>query len=78
MRLVDCFDALLADGHGLVIVEHNSLLMQAADYLIDLGPEAAENGGMIVAKGTPKQVAETKRSLTGEVLRQQYAAFPVE
>jgi excinuclease ABC subunit A len=78
VRLVDCFDALLADGHGLVIVEHNSLLMQAADYLIDLGPEAAENGGMIVAKGTPKQVAETKRSLTGEVLRQQYAAFPVE
>lgn len=78
VRLVDCFDALLTDGHGLVIVEHNSLLMQAADYLIDLGPEAAEKGGMIVAKGTPKQVAASKGSLTGEILRQQYAAFPAE
>ncbi|OUX05256.1 MAG: excinuclease ABC subunit A [Planctomycetaceae bacterium TMED240] len=78
VRLVDCFDALLKDGHGLVIVEHNSLLMQAADYLIDLGPEAAEKGGTIVAKGTPKQVAATQGSLTGEILRQQYAAFPAE
>ena len=52
--------------------------MQAADYLIDLGPEAAEKGGMIVAKGTPKQVAASKGSLTGEILRQQYAAFPAE
>ncbi|MAI69623.1 MAG: excinuclease ABC subunit A [Rhodopirellula sp.] len=78
VRLVDCFDALLKDGHGLVIVEHNSLLMQAADYLIDLGPEAAEKGGTIVAQGTPKQVAATQGSLTGEILRQQYAAFPAE
>ena len=76
VRLVDCFDALLTDGHGLVIVEHNSLLMQAADYLIDLGPEAAEKGGMVVAKGTPKQVAETKGSLTGNILRQQFNAYP--
>ena len=56
----------------------NEQLILAINYLIDLGPEAAEKGGMIVAKGTPKQVAATKGSLTGEILRQQYAAFPAE
>jgi len=75
VRLVDCFDALLSDGHGLVIVEHNALLMQAADYLIDLGPGAAEAGGTIVATGTPKEVSATTGSLTGAILRQQYASF---
>ena len=58
VRLVDCFDALLADGHGLIVIEHNSMLMQAADYLIDLGPGAAEEGGNVVAVGTPADVAE--------------------
>ena len=48
VRLVDCFDALLADGHGLVVIEHNSMLMGAADYLIDLGPGAAEEGRQVV------------------------------
>ena len=75
VRLVDCFDALLANGHGLVIVEHNSLLMQAADYLIDLGPGAAESGGKVVATGTPRQVSESTISLTGAILREQYASF---
>ncbi|MDE0862973.1 MAG: excinuclease ABC subunit UvrA [Rubripirellula sp.] len=75
VRLVDCFDALLANGHGLVIVEHNSLLMQAADYLIDLGPGAAESGGTVVATGTPRQVSESTISLTGAILREQYASF---
>ena len=71
VRLVDCFDALLTDGHGLVVVEHNSMLMQAADYLIDLGPGAAEQGGQVVAAGTPAEVAKVKKSQTGAVLRQQ-------
>ncbi len=73
VRLVDCFDALLADGHGLIVVEHNSMLMQAADYLIDLGPGAAEAGGTIVATGTPAEVAKVAESRTGEVLREQFA-----
>ncbi|MGI9470584.1 MAG: excinuclease ABC subunit UvrA [Rubripirellula sp.] len=75
VRLVDCFDALLADGHGLVVVEHNAMLIQAADYLIDLGPGAADEGGQVVAKGTPAEVAKNERSKTGAVLRQQYAAY---
>lgn len=69
VRLVDCFDALLADGHALVVVEHNAMLIQAADYLIDLGPGAAEDGGRVVATGRPSDVAKVKQSRTGEVLR---------
>ncbi len=68
VRLVDCFDALLADGHSLIVIEHNSLLMRAADYLIDLGPGAAEEGGRIVAQGTPAEVAKVKASRTGQIL----------
>ena len=70
VRLVDCFDALLADGHGLVVVEHNAMLMQAADHLIDLGPGAAEDGGQVIATGTPAEVAAVEESHTGRILRQ--------
>jgi excinuclease ABC subunit A len=70
VRLVDCFDALLADGHGLIVVEHNAMLMQAADYLIDLGPGSADEGGRVVATGSPAEVAQVAQSKTGQVLRQ--------
>ncbi len=75
VRLVDCFDALLSDGHGLVVVEHNPMLMQAADYLIDLGPGAAEEGGAVVAVGAPAEVAKVDESQTGRVLREHAAKF---
>jgi excinuclease ABC subunit A len=70
IRLVDCFDALIADGHSLIVIEHHPLLMQAADYLIDLGPGAAEAGGRVIAQGTPAQVAKVSESRTGEILRE--------
>lgn len=69
IRLIDCFDALLSDGHSLIIVEHNRLLMQAADHIIDLGPGAAEDGGRIVAAGTPAEIAKVEASQTGRVLK---------
>lgn len=69
VRLFDCFDALIADGHSLIVVEHNLQLIRAADYLIDLGPGAAEEGGRVVAHGTPADVANVKDSVTGRVLR---------
>ncbi|MGV3484838.1 MAG: excinuclease ABC subunit UvrA, partial [Planctomycetaceae bacterium] len=69
VRLFDCFDALIADGHSLVVVEHNLQLIRAADYLIDLGPGAAEQGGRVVAVGTPADVAKVSQSVTGQVLR---------
>nr|WP_237607471.1 excinuclease ABC subunit UvrA [Roseimaritima sediminicola] len=68
VQLLDCFDALLEDGHSLVVVEHNVQLMQAADYIIDLGPGAADQGGQVVAEGTPEEVAEVAASVTGRVL----------
>jgi excinuclease ABC subunit A len=59
VQLLDCFDALLSVGHSLVVVEHNLQLMKAADYIIDLGPGAADEGGRLVAKGTPEMVARS-------------------
>ena len=68
MQLIDCFEALLAVGHSLIVVEHNMTIIKAADYLIDLGPGAADEGGRVVAKGSPEQVARVAESATGRVL----------
>jgi len=68
VQLLDCFDALLAVGHSLIVVEHNLQMMKAADYLIDLGPGAADEGGRVVAKGTPEMVANCPESITGRFL----------
>ncbi len=68
VQLLDCFDALLAVGHSLIIVEHNLQLMKAADYLIDLGPGAGDEGGEVVAEGTPEVVAAVRESVTGRFL----------
>lgn len=72
VQLVDCFDALLDVGHSVVIVEHNMQLMKAADYLIDLGPGAAEEGGRVVATGTPEEVAACADSVTGRFLAREF------
>ncbi len=69
VQLLDCFDALLAVGHSLIVVEHNLQMMRAADYIIDMGPGAAEEGGRIVAKGTPEMIAHNEQSITGTFLR---------
>jgi excinuclease ABC subunit A len=69
VQLLDCFDALLAAGHSLIVVEHNVHLMLAADYIIDVGPGPADNGGNIVAAGTPAQVAKNAQSITAKYLR---------
>ncbi|HEY3393530.1 MAG TPA: excinuclease ABC subunit UvrA [Lacipirellulaceae bacterium] len=73
VQLVDCFDALIEIGHSLVIVEHNLQLMKVADWLIDLGPGAAEDGGRIVATGTPEEVAACEASATGRILAREFA-----
>ncbi len=74
VQLLDCFDALLAVGHSLVVVEHNLQVMKAADYIIDLGPGAAADGGRVVAHGTPEFVSRTPNSITGRYLAQALAA----
>ena len=67
-QLLDCFDALLAVGHSLIVVEHNLQVMKAADYIVDLGPGAAEAGGEVIAKGTPEMIARNANSTTGRYL----------
>ena len=69
VRLVDCFDVLIADGHSLIVVEHNPLLMLAADHIIDLGPGAAASGGEVVAAGTPSEISKIAASKTGSILK---------
>jgi len=73
VQLLDCFDALLSVGHSLIVVEHNLQLMKAADYIIDLGPGAAEDGGRVVAAGTPEKVAHEPQSITGRFLAEALA-----
>ncbi len=73
LQLLDCFEALINVGHSLIVVEHNLQLMQAADYIIDLGPGAADEGGRVVAQGTPEQIAKSKESVTGRFLAKAFA-----
>lgn len=68
-KLINCFKQLVSRGHSLLIVEHNTDVMKCADWIIDLGPEAGEQGGYLVAAGTPEQVARVEQSHTGRFLR---------
>lgn len=68
VQLLDCFANLLQIGHSLIVVEHNIHVMMAADYIIDLGPGAADEGGNVVAMGTPEEIAENPASVTGKHL----------
>jgi excinuclease ABC subunit A len=77
VRLMDCFDSLLSVGHSLIVVEHNVQLMKAADYLIDLGPGAAGQGGHVVAHGTPEEVARQPDSVTGQFLARELGVLPI-
>lgn len=78
VHLLDCFEALLSAGHSLVVVEHNLHLIACADYVIDLGPGAAAEGGRVVAAGTPEHVAAQPHSATGRLLAQTLAALGCE
>ncbi len=68
VQLLDCFDALLSVGHSLIVVEHNLQMMKTADYIIDLGPGASDEGGRVVAQGTPEKVCRQKESVTAGFL----------
>lgn len=69
-KLIKCFNRLVEQGNTVIIIEHNLHVIANADYIIDLGPEAGENGGYIVAEGTPKQIISNKNSHTGKALRE--------
>ena len=68
-KLAQVFDRLVDAGHTLVLIEHNLDVIKLADWVIDLGPEAGDAGGEIVAMGRPEEVAACRASHTGEWLR---------
>ncbi len=69
-KLLKCFKSLIENGNSIIIIEHNLYVIASADYIIDLGPEGGEKGGLIVAEGTPEQIAKVKNSYTGQALKQ--------
>ena len=69
-KLLASFDALLEKGHSIIVIEHNLDLIKCADYILDIGPEGGENGGKLMAFGTPEEVAKNKNSITGKYLKE--------
>lgn len=69
-KLLKCFQLLLDRNNSVVIIEHNLDVIKCADYVIDLGPEAGDKGGEIVAVGTPEEIVENKNSWTGKYLKE--------
>jgi excinuclease ABC subunit A len=69
-KLLASFDALINKGHSIIVIEHNLDLIKCADYIIDLGPEGGENGGQILAVGTPEEIVKNKASITGKYLKE--------
>ena len=68
-KLLEAFNALIARGHSILIIEHNMEIIKCADYVIDLGPDGGDKGGALVATGTPEEVAQCPDSLTGKYLK---------
>jgi len=68
-KLLDVLHRLTAAGNTVLVIEHNPEVIKCADHIIDLGPEGGDEGGYIVAEGTPEQVAENRTSYTGQVLK---------
>ena len=69
-KLLASFDALLDKGHSIIVIEHNLDLIKCADYILDIGPEGGENGGHLMAFGTPEEVIKNKKSITGVYLKE--------
>ena len=68
-KLVDILHKLVEGGNTVVVIEHNLDVIKTADYIIDLGPEGGDGGGMIIAEGTPEKIAQNPDSYTGAYVR---------
>ncbi len=68
-RLVKVLESIVSNGDTVIVIEHNLDIIKVADYIIDLGPEGGDNGGEVVAKGTPEEVANNPNSFTGQYLK---------
>ncbi len=76
-KLMRALRKLLEAGHSLIVIEHNLDVIRASDWLIDLGPEGGDGGGLIVAEGTPEEVRHVKESHTAQALREYDLAMGV-
>lgn len=68
-KLIDVLNKLVEAGNTVIVIEHNLDVIKTADYIIDLGPEGGENGGTIIAAGTPEQIAQAEGSYTGKYIK---------
>ena len=68
-KLVDILQRLVDTGNTILVIEHNLDLIKTCDYIVDLGPEGGENGGEVIAVGTPEQICKNDRSYTGKFLK---------
>ena len=71
-KLVDILQRLVDTGNTIIVIEHNLDLIKTSDYIIDLGPEGGDNGGEVIACGTPEQICKNERSYTGKFLKGKY------
>jgi len=72
-KLIEILDQLSEGGNTVVVIEHNLDVIKTADYVIDIGPEGGDEGGRIIAEGTPEQVAKVKKSYTGAFIKKMLA-----
>ena len=68
-KLTEILQRLAEGGNTVVVIEHNLDVIKTADYIIDMGPEGGDGGGMVIAKGTPEEVAKVERSYTGQYIK---------
>lgn len=68
-KLLKSFQALIKQGHSIIVIEHNIELIKCADYVIDLGPEGGERGGQLIAQGTPEELLKNTNSIIGSYLK---------
>ena len=69
-KLVIAFNALIDNGHSILVIEHNMEVIKCADYIIDLGPTGGDAGGYILFEGTPEELAKLEGNSTGKYLRE--------
>ena len=68
-KLIEVLHRLVDNGNSVIVIEHNLDVIKTADWILDLGPEGGDEGGEIIAQGTPEQVAATEGSYTGQYLK---------
>ena len=68
-KLLDILNRIVDNGDTVIVIEHNLDVIKTADHIIDLGPEGGDDGGTIIAEGTPEQIVKVKESYTGQFLK---------